>query len=77
MSGLPHVPGFRIVRALERLGFETRRQRSGHAIMVHRTDPTRRTVVPLHGAGAAVPEGTLRQILKGAGVTEEELREQL
>lgn len=77
MSRLPQVPGHRIIRALMRLGFQVRRQRGGHAILVHGTDPTRRAVVPLDGGGATVPEGTLHQILKGAGVSEEEFREHL
>ena len=42
-------------------------------MLVHGEDPTRVAVVPVH-KGRTVPAGTLRAILKGAGVSVEELR---
>jgi predicted RNA binding protein YcfA (HicA-like mRNA interferase family) len=44
-----------------------------HVTLRHRADPTRRATVPVHG-GKPVKLGTLRTILKGAGVTVDELK---
>lgn len=41
--------------------------------MRHATDVSRRAVVPLHGSQPIKP-GTLRAILKGAGLSVEELK---
>lgn len=76
MSRLPQVSGARIVRALGRLGFRIVHQRGSHAMVVHAADPRRVAVVPVH-KGRAVPPGTLRAILKGAGVTLDELSDAL
>ena len=40
---------------------------------VHRTNPTRIAVVPVH-KGKTLPPGTLRAVLKGTAMTVEELR---
>jgi predicted RNA binding protein YcfA (HicA-like mRNA interferase family) len=42
-------------------------------MLIHDGDPTRVAVVPVH-KGKTLPNGTLRAILKGAGMTPEELR---
>ena len=73
MSDLPQVSGTRLVRALERAGFVQLRQVGSHVTLRHRADPTRRATVPVHG-GKPVKLGTLRTILKGAGVTVDELK---
>jgi predicted RNA binding protein YcfA (HicA-like mRNA interferase family) len=61
LSGLPQVNGDRVVRALERAGFVLLRQAGSHAQMrIHK--------------GKDLKPGTLGGILKGAGLTAEELK---
>lgn len=66
MPKLPLVSGATAVKALERLGFVFLRQRGSHAIL-RRGD--RGCVVPMH---REVDPGTLRGVLKQAGVAPEE-----
>ena len=63
------------IRALERLGFAQVRQRGGH-VMLRKETPagTVGCVVPLHRELAI---GTLRGILKQAGVTPDEFMGEL
>ena len=70
MPRLPRVSGPEAIRGLERLGFVQVRQRGSHVIL-KRIAPARVTgcVVPLHSELAA---GTLRNILRQAGITAEE-----
>ncbi|HLK00116.1 MAG TPA: type II toxin-antitoxin system HicA family toxin [Streptosporangiaceae bacterium] len=72
-ESLPTVRGARVVRALERAGFEVARISSSHYIMKH---PDGRVVsIPVHNRD--LPKGTLRNILKITGITTEDLRELL
>jgi predicted RNA binding protein YcfA (HicA-like mRNA interferase family) len=73
---VPQVSGARLIRALEGLGFYVKRQTGGHAIVVHRSDPTRRAVIPVHGNKVVRP-GTLRAILDGLRLTVEEIKTKL
>jgi predicted RNA binding protein YcfA (HicA-like mRNA interferase family) len=66
MPKLPRVSGAEIVRALQRLGFETVRQKGSHVVM--RRGP-KGCVVPLH---ADVKVGTLAGLLRQADVSSEE-----
>ena len=70
MPRLRRVSGQETIRALERLGFEQVRQRGSHVVL-KRQSPEGETgcVVPLHRELAV---GTLRSILKQAGVTQDE-----
>ena len=70
MPKLPRVSGAAAIRALERLGFVQVRQRGSHVVL-KRAGPERVTgcVVPLHPELAT---GTLRGILKQAGIALEE-----
>ena len=68
MAKLPLVSGEEACRALQRLGFVLLRQRGSHAILRH---GDRGCVVPMH---REISPGTLRGVLKQAGVTEEEFR---
>ena len=67
------MAGHRLVQALQTAGFIVRRQHGAHVILRHATDLSRRAVVPVHGSKPVKP-GTLRAILKGAGVTTEDLQ---
>jgi predicted RNA binding protein YcfA (HicA-like mRNA interferase family) len=73
---LPSVDGKSIVRALEKAGFNVVRTSGSHCRLVHATDPTRQTTVPVHG-GRDIPRGTLRDIISQAGLTVDEFLELL
>lgn len=68
MSKLPAVSGGDVVRALERLGFRQARQRGSHVSMV-RDDPFAAITVPMH---REVAKGTLRSIIRDAGLSVDE-----
>jgi predicted RNA binding protein YcfA (HicA-like mRNA interferase family) len=63
---LPRISGQECVRALERLGFISVRQRGSHVIMRH---GERGCVVPLH---RELKVGTLHGVLKQGGVDPED-----
>jgi len=71
---LPQVSGTRLIRSLQLKGFFVKRQSGGHAIVVHRDDPKRRAVVPVHGSKPIRP-GTLKSILSGLQLTVDDLKE--
>ncbi len=74
MAKLPaDLSGQRVGKALERAGFVYTRQRGSHMVF-RRAEPFARTVVPDH---KKLRPGTLRHILKQAGLTVEELIELL
>lgn len=74
MSRLPRVSGFEVVRALERAGFRVARIRGSHHALA---GPQGRVViVPVHGK-RALPVGTLRDILRQAGLEPSEFRQLL
>jgi predicted RNA binding protein YcfA (HicA-like mRNA interferase family) len=68
MPRLPRVSGKRVITALERLGFTQVRSRGSHVVMARSTQAQERVVcvVPLH---REVAVGTLRGILRQAGVS--------
>ena len=66
MPKLPCVSGQKVARALERLGFERRRQKGSHLVM-RRGGAV--CVMPMH---REVDQGTLHGVLRQAGVTEAE-----
>lgn len=75
MRELPVVSGPEAVRALQRLGYVERRQSGSHVVLSH--PATRRTVpVPVHG-GRDLKPGTLRAIIRQAGLTVDEFVELL
>ena len=70
MPSLPRVSGQQAIRALERLGFSRARQSGSHVILKKQTaEGEVGCVVPLH---AELAIGTLRGILRQAGVSVEE-----
>ena len=67
------VAGRQAIRALEKMGFEQVRQRGSHVVRKKQTpEGAVGCVVPLHRELAI---GTLRTILKQAGVTPDEFME--
>ena len=71
MSALPRVSGREVVKALLRSGYEQDRQRGSHIILRQQAYPHRRIVVPDH---REVAKGTLRSIIRLAGLTVEEFK---
>ena len=75
MPKLPRVSGAEAIRALERLGFAQVRQRGSHVVLKRiGVDRVSGCVIPLHDSLAI---GTLRGILKQAGVRPEEFSARL
>lgn len=66
MTRLPQVSGDDVVRVLRKLGYEQDRMRGSHIIMRHAEPPHRRITVPDHNP---VAKGTLRAIIREAGLT--------
>ena len=73
MSKLPRVSGRECIRALEKVGFVRKRQEGSHVIL-RRQDPFAQVVVPDH---AELDRGTLRAILRQAGLGVDEFSELL
>ena len=73
MSRLPSISGRECVKALQRAGFYVRRQEGSH-IILRRDDPFAQIVVPDH---KELDRGTLRAIIRQAGISVEELIELL
>lgn len=69
MARLPVVSGREVVKALGKIGFETDRRRGSHMILRRTDPPFRRVVVPDH---MEVARGTLRAIIRHAGLTVKE-----
>jgi len=66
---LPAIKPKELIAALEKAGFELRRQTGSHAIMYK--PGTRRSIsVPRHPKD--LPKGTVRAIIREAGLTREE-----
>ena len=71
MPSVPAVSGARVVKALEKVGFQVVRVKGSHRIM--RNPDGRWTTVPVH-QGRDIAKGTLRNVLADAGLTIEEFR---
>jgi len=73
MSKLPVISGRQLVQVLEQVGFAFDRQRGSH-IMLFRADPPTTLSVPDH---RELDRGTLRAILRQAGISPSQLAELL
>ena len=71
MPPVPSLRGDRIVKALEKVGFDVARISGSHHILRH--PDGRGTTVPVH-SNRDVAKGTLRGILADTGITAEELK---
>lgn len=74
MSKLPVLSGSELCKALAKVGYETDHQTGSHIILRNETVPHRRLTVPNH---KEIAKGTLRAILRQAGLTRDELVELL
>jgi len=71
---LPVVSGIEAVKALAKIGYDVDHQTGSHMILRQRAVPHRRLTVPRHNELA---KGTLRAIIRQAGLTVEEFLELL
>lgn len=69
MKKLPVISGRETVRAFCKVGYEVDHQTGSHAILRHREPPHRRLPVPNH---KELAKGTLRALIRQAGLTVEE-----
>lgn len=75
MPPLPIISGKRLVQVLGSIGYENVRQRGSHVRLRHPENGSHKpTTGPLH---KTLKRGTLSSILKDAGLTGDELAEQL
>ncbi len=73
MSSLPQISGRDLVKALAKAGFYVKRQQGSH-IILRREEPFAQIVVPDH---KTLDRGTLRAIIRQAGLNVDELLELL
>ena len=66
---LPVVQARHVVKVLESIGFQRIRQSGSH--VTYRHPDGRWTIVSVH-PGKTIPKGTLRKIIRDAGLTVEE-----
>ena len=71
MSKLPAVSAREAVKAFQKVGYLLDHQTGGHIILRHQDPPHRRLTVPNH---AEIAKGTLRSLLRQAGLTVEQFR---
>lgn len=71
MSHLPRISGRDVVRALRKVGYEFDHQRGSHIVLRQAAPPHRRLTVPDHDE---VAKGTLRAIIRQAGLTVDEFK---
>jgi predicted RNA binding protein YcfA (HicA-like mRNA interferase family) len=71
---LPRVSGRDVVAALSKVGYDKDRQRGSHIVMRQLDHPHRRITVPDH---REIATGTLRAIIRQAGLTVEEFKQLL
>lgn len=74
MPKLPVISGIEAVKAFSKIGFEIDHQTGSHIILRQRNYPHRRLTVPNH---REIAKGTLRGLIKQAGLTVEEFTELL
>jgi predicted RNA binding protein YcfA (HicA-like mRNA interferase family) len=73
MLALPALSGRKALRAFEKLGWQVARQRGSHIIMVKEGEITTLSI-PDHKEPA---KGTLRSLIRLAGITVDEFTDQL
>lgn len=73
MSDIPRISGRECIKALNKTGFYFKRQEGSHVIL-RRDDPFGQVVVPDH---KELDRGTLRAIIRAAGLGVEEFKKLL
>ncbi|MBI4698716.1 MAG: type II toxin-antitoxin system HicA family toxin [Nitrospirae bacterium] len=69
MSKLPVVSGNQTCKAFEKIGYFIDHQTGSHIILRNENPPYRRLTVPNH---KEIAKGTLRSLIRQAGITVEE-----
>lgn len=70
MARLPVLSGHEVIKVLKKAGFEEKRQRGSHVILVKEMPEGKvSTIVPLH---KEVDKGTLLEIIRQAKLSREE-----
>ncbi len=69
MAKLPMISGEKCVKALRKLNYDVDHQTGSHIILRHKNPPYRRLTIPNH---RELAKGTLRAIIREAGLTREE-----
>ena len=72
MPKLPLISVQELVKLLSKIGFEVDHQTGSHIILRQKEEPHRRITVPNH---KEIAKGTLRAIIRQAGLTREEFLE--
>lgn len=73
LSKLPILRTDEILRVLLKLGFQPKRKKGSHLILIK---DNKRITLPIH-KGRDIPKGTLLNIIKQAGLTKKEFLEKL
>ena len=68
---LPVVSGAEALQAFRKAGYEFDRQRGSHVMLRHRDFPHRRLSIPMH---REIARGTLRALIREAGLTVEQFQ---
>lgn len=70
MSKLPVLSAQKLCKALEKIGYHVDHQTGSHMILRNEDPPYRRLTVPKH---KEIAKGTLRAIIRQAGISVKEL----
>jgi len=68
MHELPTISGIELIKIFSKMGYEVDRQTGSHFILRQNADPYRRLTIPNH---KIIAKGTLRSIIREAGLTKE------
>jgi len=72
MPKFPSLTPQQVIKTLEKKGFVLDRSKGSHRIYFH-PETRRRVIVPFHHKD--LPQGTLREILRQAGIDRDELQD--
>lgn len=71
MSYLPLISGKELCKVFKKIGYSIDHQTGSHIILRHENPPYRRLTIPDH---KEIAKGTLRSIIRQAGLTVDELK---
>ena len=74
MPKLPIISGADLVKAFAKIGYKKDHQTGSHIILRNNTPPHRRLTIPNH---REIAKGTLRAVIRQAGLSREEFFELL
>jgi len=74
VTGLPLISGREAVKAFVKIGYEEDHHTGSHIILRQKNKPFRRLSIPDH---REIAKGTLRSLIRHAGLTVEEFEELL